>query len=75
MKYTHRAWLNLCPVYISDPDADVPTVTARNYVPNLWLWFNIKMEQAAAMLTLSLGGEYELKFSHVSKLEQPIEID
>ena len=75
MIYQYKAWLNLCPVYINDPEAEVPTVSARSYIPDLWLWFNIKMEQAAAMLTLSLGGEYELKFSHVSKLEQPIEID
>ncbi len=34
--FTHLGWLAFCPVYISEPGADEPTLSARNWVPE-WM--------------------------------------
>lgn len=44
--YTHLGWLAFCPVYISEPDADEPTLSARNWVPE-WVLSTAGMFQVA----------------------------
>lgn len=31
--FTHLGWLAFCPVYIAELEADEPTLSARNWVP------------------------------------------
>lgn len=40
IELTHKGWFGLCPVYIGDPDGEMPMIDPRHWAFSPLLWFS-----------------------------------
>lgn len=49
-QFTHEGWFYLCPIWCNNPEAEIPQVAERNWVPAWWFWANVYMHHATNWL-------------------------
>lgn len=73
VKWKHKGWFAFCPVYIDDIRSPNPTLTERNWVPELVMelarWFQVISMQIIA--TFDEDYEPRFMFAVTGKLSPP----
>lgn len=72
MKYTHKGWFYLCPVYLNATQGDGMAVTARS--PWLDWWFDVNLA-AFDFAALFSPHDEPFPFKVTGKLKNPIVIE
>jgi hypothetical protein len=62
IEWTHKGWLLMCPIYISEIDTDCPVIMERWDILSSWLWVNEQLSMALIGLLSLMNPDYEPAF-------------
>lgn len=72
--YSHKGWIGLCPVYIGEPDSEEPNIDPRDWIPDWWLFLNLRLFDLTGLLLEAISPAYEFTYpiQITGKLGKPV---
>lgn len=59
LKFTHRGWFGICPVYVSDPEGWAPVIEPRHLLLTLLFWVSEAAIETIHLVRRAMDPQYE----------------